>query len=43
MSNYKREKLLRWIDKNSKSTQDKKPLAKLIPIKETITFNHAVK
>jgi len=44
MSAYKRERLLKWVDKNSKGTQNepKKPLANLIPIQETINFSYIV-
>lgn len=44
MNNYKRERALKWIDKGQKSSSvsEKKSLAKLIPIKDTFNFDHAV-
>lgn len=44
MNSYKRDRQLKWIDKGAKNNaHEKKSLAKLIPIKDTFRFDHAVK
>ena len=45
MGNTKRERTLKWIDKTKSSDEKQKqppPLAKLIPIKDTMKFSHAI-
>ena len=42
MANTKREKVLKWNDKQKSESNQKMPLATLIPIKRTLDFSNAV-